>query len=140
MSRRYRPQTPFCWFTMLKSFLPSHSLIACGCITETEHPSHISQDLHREMAYVDRVDSWKYRSRQRHCRMSYSNLPPISYSWDKSIGGRCIDDGAFYAYLSLPNVVTDVGMMILPIPMIWKLHSSPSKKFGLFSMFMLGTM
>lgn len=66
---------------------------------------------------------------------------PVQYAWDKSIpGGTCLDQALFYVYCSLPNVITDVAILLLPIPMIIKLHTNQSQKIGLSLVFLLGTM
>lgn len=47
---------------------------------------------------------------------------PISYLWDKTTpGGHYIDTKEFYQWGSFPNIVTDVAMLILPLPMGWKI-------------------
>lgn len=66
---------------------------------------------------------------------------PVSYAWDKSIpGGTCINLALFYVCCSIPNVITDVAILLLPIPMIFKLHTNQSQKVGLSLIFLLGTM
>ena len=66
---------------------------------------------------------------------------PVPYAWDKSIyGGNCIDVASFYVCASIPNVVTDVAILLLPLPMIFKLHTNQSQKVGLSIVFLLGTM
>ncbi|KAI4087714.1 MAG: hypothetical protein LQ344_006600 [Seirophora lacunosa] len=57
---------------------------------------------------------------------------PVTYQWDKSIeGGRCFDVLLFYRMVNVPNVVTDIAMLILPMPMVWKLHTSRPRRIGL---------
>ena len=66
---------------------------------------------------------------------------PIPYAWDKSIqGGTCINVALFYVYYGLPNIITDVAILLLPLPMIFKLHTNQSQKVGLSILFLLGTM
>jgi hypothetical protein len=45
-----------------------------------------------------------------------------------------------FRYGSIPNIVTDVMMLILPMPLIWSLHVSPKVKIGLLVTFLLGSM
>ncbi|KAL8834224.1 MAG: hypothetical protein Q9170_003855 [Blastenia crenularia] len=33
--------------------------------------------------------------------------------------------------VNIPNIVTDVAMLILPMPMVWKLHTTKGRKVGL---------
>ena len=66
---------------------------------------------------------------------------PLSYIWDKTNpNGRCFNVLAFYRWISLPNILTDTSMLILPIPMVWKLNASSNKKVGLTIGFLTGSM
>lgn len=63
---------------------------------------------------------------------------PISYTWDLSITGKCIDYGkeALAAYII--NIVTDLIILSMPIPLVWKLQTSKQKKRGLMVVFAAG--
>lgn len=66
---------------------------------------------------------------------------PIKYNWDKTIpGGHCGDLNGIFRWTSLPNLITDIAMLILPLPMIWKLHTGLSQKIGLSPTFVTGSM
>ncbi|KAI9727186.1 MAG: hypothetical protein M1834_008494 [Cirrosporium novae-zelandiae] len=66
---------------------------------------------------------------------------PIAYTWDKAImDGTCFNQQAFYRYVSIPVIVTDVMIMILPLPFLWKLKVSTSQKIALTGVFILGSM
>jgi hypothetical protein len=61
---------------------------------------------------------------------------PIAYAWDKSIKrGTCINELNYFRWISLPNVITDLAMLILPLPLVWKLHTSSGQKVGLTVIF-----
>lgn len=63
---------------------------------------------------------------------------PISKYWKHDQPGHCINLAqADYAYGSM-NVVSDILMFLLPLPMVWQLRLSPKEKFGLFLVFMSG--
>lgn len=65
---------------------------------------------------------------------------PVAYAWDKTIrGGTCINEQAYYRYISLPNVITDAVMLVLPLPLVWRLHTSLSQKIGLTVIFLTGS-
>lgn len=38
------------------------------------------------------------------------------------------------------ELLTNIAMLILPIPWLWKLYLPRSKKFALFGIFMLGSL
>ncbi|KAL8635623.1 MAG: hypothetical protein Q9228_006902 [Teloschistes exilis] len=66
---------------------------------------------------------------------------PIAYLWDRQVvGGRCFDINLFYRWSAFPNIVTDVAMLVLPLPVVWRLHTSNNIKVGLTLMFAAGGM
>ncbi|KAL8836141.1 MAG: hypothetical protein Q9170_003034 [Blastenia crenularia] len=65
---------------------------------------------------------------------------PLPYLWDRKIaGGHCFDINQFYRWSAFPNIVTDVAMLVLPLPVVWKLHTSQNIKIGLTIMFTTGS-
>lgn len=65
---------------------------------------------------------------------------PLSYFWDKTIeGGYCINTNAFFRWISFPNILTDVAMLCLPLPLVWNLHASNGQKVGLTITFLTGS-
>ncbi|KUJ19545.1 uncharacterized protein LY89DRAFT_780467 [Mollisia scopiformis] len=57
---------------------------------------------------------------------------PFAYQWDKSIpGGTCLQYQWMYTWFSIPNLVTDVAILVLPLPIIWNLQMSLNKKIGI---------
>ncbi|KAF2476667.1 uncharacterized protein BDR25DRAFT_154105, partial [Lindgomyces ingoldianus] len=68
---------------------------------------------------------------------------PLSYLWMERKPGdptHCIDFNAWYRWGSIMNVITDIVMIFLPIPVIWKLSSSRSVKISLSITFALGSL
>ena len=65
---------------------------------------------------------------------------PVSKSWDITVtGGYCINLPVFYiANLSL-NSATDMAVLILPIPMLWKLRMPFRQKIAVSAIFMTGS-
>ncbi|KAF1955429.1 integral membrane protein [Byssothecium circinans] len=62
---------------------------------------------------------------------------PLSYQWDPTIpGGRCFNVGLFWKSLSFPNIITDVIILVLPLPMIFKLQLSNGQKVGILAVFL----
>ena len=65
---------------------------------------------------------------------------PVAYNWDKTIaGGRCIDIDGFFRWISLPNIITDVVMLVLPLPVVWGLRATKNQKIGLTITFLTGS-
>ena len=64
---------------------------------------------------------------------------PFAYFWDLSIpNGHCGNIPAAYRYLSVPNLLTDVCILILPLHCVWNLHTKVIHKIGLTLTFLTG--
>ncbi|CAG8955434.1 hypothetical protein HYFRA_00010299, partial [Hymenoscyphus fraxineus] len=63
---------------------------------------------------------------------------PFAFNWDHSIeGGSCYKQTVFFEWGSFPNIVTDVAILILPMPVVWNLHTNMRMKVGLTLTFIL---
>ncbi|KAL2825534.1 hypothetical protein BJY01DRAFT_262594 [Aspergillus pseudoustus] len=63
---------------------------------------------------------------------------PIAKAWNGNLGGSCIDQNGLYAATAVTNTVTDVALIIVPIPVVVSLHMPLIQKIGLFFMFVIG--
>ncbi|KAF2733359.1 hypothetical protein EJ04DRAFT_565153 [Polyplosphaeria fusca] len=64
---------------------------------------------------------------------------PIRASWDITIvGAKCLNLKSIYIGGSIPNVITDAILIIMPIPYVWRLNSPLTQRIVLAGMFMLG--
>ncbi|TVY45829.1 hypothetical protein LSUB1_G000099 [Lachnellula subtilissima] len=63
---------------------------------------------------------------------------PIRGYWDKTIPSKCINTTNFYYGIGIPNLITDVMLIIFPLPMVWKLHMPLSQKIAVSGIFALG--
>lgn len=64
---------------------------------------------------------------------------PYAFKWDKTIrGGHCGDIMAVYTFASIPHIITDVSILLLPIPTLCKLQTSTSRKIGIMLTFAIG--
>lgn len=84
--------------------------------------------------------------------LGFIQCVPFRFTWDKSVeGGWCIDQIMAYAWISFPSeftsilmlyiskivaefiadIITDVAMLILPLPIIWNLQTTRNQKIGL---------
>ncbi|KAL8770046.1 MAG: hypothetical protein Q9209_004084 [Squamulea sp. 1 TL-2023] len=64
---------------------------------------------------------------------------PVAYNWDKTMQGRCINEIVFARYTAIPNVITGLAMLILPLPMVWRLYIEVPQKIALTASFLHGT-
>ncbi|KAH7317548.1 integral membrane protein [Rhexocercosporidium sp. MPI-PUGE-AT-0058] len=62
---------------------------------------------------------------------------PLAYWWDRTIpGGKCFNVQAFYRIMCVPNIVTDIVVMVLPIKVVVELKLPTIKKIALFIVFL----
>lgn len=64
---------------------------------------------------------------------------PLNALWNPKIQGRCIDKNAWYRWATLMNIVTDIIMLVVPLPVIWKIKCSTRTKIGLTITFGVGS-
>ena len=66
---------------------------------------------------------------------------PIGYFWDKSIkGGHCINENNLSYGITAANIVTDITVLVLPIPWLIHLQMKTSRKVALVGIFILGSL
>lgn len=69
------------------------------------------------------------------CRPFSANWAPPAVQAD-----QCLNKEALFIWSTFPNIVTDVVMLVLPLPIIWKLHTTAQLKVALTATFMVGSM
>jgi hypothetical protein len=63
---------------------------------------------------------------------------PVSYFWNPSIGGHCLSRlGVWFANASL-NIITDVVICLMPVPVLNRLSLPRKQKYALIAVFCLG--
>jgi hypothetical protein len=65
---------------------------------------------------------------------------PVAFNWDKTIpGGRCMEAKTGFIISGSVNVVIDVVLVLMPIPVVLKMqHIRMLKKIGIIGIFSLG--
>ncbi|KAI9846547.1 MAG: hypothetical protein M1838_001243 [Thelocarpon superellum] len=63
---------------------------------------------------------------------------PISYYYDPKVEGHCINLETFDFVEGILTIVTDVYILVLPLPMVWKLRVYRKQKWALSIIFVLG--
>jgi hypothetical protein len=62
---------------------------------------------------------------------------PVAFNWNKSIAnGKCFNVQAFANSTSVPNIVTDLAVLVLPLRMVWDLKISVGRRVGLLLVFL----
>jgi len=66
---------------------------------------------------------------------------PVSFFWnqlDGDIPGFCINEYSFLAANAALNITSDIMILVLPMPIVWRLHIKKSQKLAISSIFLLG--
>jgi len=77
--------------------------------------------------------------------ISYTVAPvfqctPFAFNWKDDIpGGTCYNFELYAQSSSVPNIATDVGMLLLPLRMVWRLKIGVPRRIGLFLIFLAGS-
>ncbi|KAF2234640.1 hypothetical protein EV356DRAFT_532690 [Viridothelium virens] len=65
---------------------------------------------------------------------------PVAYQWNKSIKGHCDNRALSFFLSSVLEVPVDFIILILPLPVVWRLKLSRPRKVLLTGIFMLGSL
>ncbi|KAI1820266.1 hypothetical protein F4861DRAFT_76473 [Xylaria intraflava] len=68
------------------------------------------------------------------CRPFWTNWAPPDVQMT-----HCIDKEALFVWGTLPNVVTDIIMLAIPLPVVWKLQAATNLKIALTITFVIGS-
>ncbi|PWY73108.1 hypothetical protein BO94DRAFT_538994 [Aspergillus sclerotioniger CBS 115572] len=63
---------------------------------------------------------------------------PVARAWDKSIPGHCINLKGSFIGNAVPNIVTDIAILTLPVSRVWRIQASLSERLSIISIFLLG--
>ncbi|KAH8788391.1 hypothetical protein F5883DRAFT_531921 [Diaporthe sp. PMI_573] len=66
------------------------------------------------------------------------NCNPIGKIWNPRLPGRCLTVGPLAFLTGALNVVTDIYILILPIPFLWSLNMQYSRKIRIYAIFAIG--
>lgn len=62
---------------------------------------------------------------------------PVESNWNREMKARCINFPAALTAFAAVNVLTDVTILVLPIPLIWALQTTTARKIQLTGLFSL---
>ncbi|RAL15812.1 putative integral membrane protein Pth11-like [Aspergillus homomorphus CBS 101889] len=63
---------------------------------------------------------------------------PVAKFWHRAIPGRCLDAASFYYGQQIPNIVTDVVILLMPLKSVWALPISKTQRALLSGVFLVG--
>lgn len=64
---------------------------------------------------------------------------PIESHWDASVDGTCSDLSAALLATSALNAATDVLVLALPVPLVWRMKASLARRIQILGVFLLGS-
>lgn len=72
--------------------------------------------------------------------VSIFQCTPIERTWNPAIPGHCINLKASFIGNAIPNILTDVAILALPMQQVWGLHTSTMQKTQISFVFLLGSL
>jgi Fungal rhodopsin domain len=64
---------------------------------------------------------------------------PVAGFWDSKIPGmKCYNTDAFWYAYAIINIITDVAVLLLPLPEVRKLHLPVMERVGVGAIFAIG--
>jgi hypothetical protein len=63
---------------------------------------------------------------------------PFPSNWDPTVPGKCGNRNAAFVAAGALNMLTDIMVLLLPVPHIWSLQLQIGRKIGLLATFGLG--
>ena len=65
---------------------------------------------------------------------------PVQKDWDPRLPGQCLPSGVAGSVTAIFNVITDLYILILPLPFLWSLQMALHKKIRLMILFGIGAL
>lgn len=65
---------------------------------------------------------------------------PIAKAWDPILDGKCLDLKGSFIGNAVPNIVTDIAILALPIRYVWKMVPDRAMRLQLSVVFLLGSL
>ena len=62
----------------------------------------------------------------------------VPNAWNLTVSGRCLGTQQTFAATAIANLLMDLVLLVLPMPMLWQLHISTSRKCALIGVFAAG--
>ncbi|PYH88358.1 integral membrane protein [Aspergillus ellipticus CBS 707.79] len=66
------------------------------------------------------------------------NCLPVNRFWDRTVPGTCMDTVSFYYGQQIPNILTDLVLLVMPLPSVWSLPISRAQRGLLTGVFAVG--
>lgn len=71
--------------------------------------------------------------------MLYIHCDPVRKAYQPALEGTCLNPATLYMATAVANIVTDVMLFVLPIPMVLRLRMGKVQKIGAIVIFGIGS-
>ncbi|CZR51424.1 related to integral membrane protein [Phialocephala subalpina] len=71
--------------------------------------------------------------------ISIFQCTPIAKAWNPTIPGHCVNLKGEFIGNAVPNILTDIAILSLPMPSVWHLHTAIIQRCQLSIVFLLGS-
>lgn len=68
------------------------------------------------------------------------NSIPIKYNWNPTIRGHCGNKQLLAKVPPIPRIITDLAILLMPLPMVWTLQLPHLQRLRLAGLFLLGSL
>jgi len=70
--------------------------------------------------------------------LAFLGCDPFARNWNKKISGTCVNLVKFFIWNGISNLLIDFLILLLPIPIVWRLSAPTRQKLELSSIFLFG--
>ncbi|KAL4944958.1 hypothetical protein BDV06DRAFT_219765 [Aspergillus oleicola] len=71
--------------------------------------------------------------------VSIFQCTPVAKTWNSTLPGTCIDLRGMFIGNAVPNIITDIAILSLPVRVVWKLQAPLANRVSVIGLFMLGS-
>lgn len=72
--------------------------------------------------------------------VSVFQCTPVPRAWNPTVPGTCINLKGSFIGNAVPNIVTDIAILSLPVRAVWGLHANLVHRLSVIGMFLLGSL
>lgn len=71
---------------------------------------------------------------------TFALCKPVQFNWDKTVKGVCYGENTAYLVAGITNLLIDIFIVVLPMPSLFRLQMTLSKRISIAAMFSLGAL
>lgn len=65
---------------------------------------------------------------------------PIAKAWNVNLSGTCINLKGSFIGNAVPNILTDIAILSMPVHVVWGLHANLTHRLSVIALFLLGSL